>query len=278
MHLENTANACSYIDRISLIDNKGKSYKQLRFMELIIALKANLVQGHTLFSWEFEKLTKIQVQSVSKKMQVPKSNIRSMELVVMERRDSRTLQSLKEFGMKYLAFIALIVFIPAIYAKIQTKPSVKPNVALKRKKMLFPFKELSKNKINITEICIEKKLQKIELQVIIPYTMCSNISDIGLTDENGKSYQVIGMKISSCPEILQVNPGYKFYWSFEKLDHGISTLNLTENKIRTLTFPNWGSGIGMISQLVIVSFRELLCISIIAISRICFVSVFARNW
>ena len=144
--------------------------------------------------------------------------------------------------MKYLAFIALIVFIPAIYAKIQTTPSVKPNVAPEKKTKCCSIQRTFKNKINITEICIEKQTTRIELQVIIPYTMCSNVSDIGLTDENGKSYQVIGMKnIPSCPEIIQVNPGYKFYWSFEKLDKEFSTLNLTENKNKNLppTFPNW---------------------------------------
>ncbi|MBL0266748.1 MAG: hypothetical protein IPQ05_23565 [Leptospiraceae bacterium] len=41
--------------------------------------------------------------------------------------------------------------------------------------------------------------------------------------------------IPSCPEILQVNAGHKFYWNFEKLDKGISTLNLTENKNKNLS-------------------------------------------
>lgn len=144
--------------------------------------------------------------------------------------------------MKHIITIMFTVSITALYAKIQTQPSVKPNVAPEKKSKCCSIQRTFKNKINITEICIEKNVTKIELQVIIPYTMCSNVSDIGLTDESGKSYQVIGMKnIPSCPEILQVNAGHKFYWNFEKLDKGISTLNLTENKSKNLppTFPNW---------------------------------------
>ena len=144
--------------------------------------------------------------------------------------------------MKHIITIMFTVSITALYAKIQTQPSVKPNVAPEKKSKCCSIQRTFKNKINITEICIENNITRIELQVIIPYTMCSNVSDIGLTDENGKSYQVIGMKnIPSCPEILQVNTGYKFYWNFEKLDKGISTLNLTENRNKNLspTFPNW---------------------------------------
>lgn len=144
--------------------------------------------------------------------------------------------------MKHIITIMFILSITVLYAKIQTQPSVKPTVAPEKKNKCCSIQRTFKNKINITEICIENNITKIELQVIIPYTMCSNVSDIGLTDENGKSYQVIGMKnIPSCPEILQVNAGYKFYWNFEKLDKGISTLNLTENKSKNLppTFPNW---------------------------------------
>lgn len=116
--------------------------------------------------------------------------------------------------MKHIITIMFTVSITALYAKIQTQPSVKPNVAPEKKSKCCSIQRTFKNKINITEICIENNITKIELQVIIPYTMCSNVSDIGLTDESGKSYQVIGMKnIPSCPEILQVNAGHKFYWN-----------------------------------------------------------------
>ena len=141
-----------------------------------------------------------------------------------------------------LIILKIVLFTNLIFARVETKPSVKPNVAPERKTKCCSIQRTFKNKINITEICIKNDVTQIELQVITPYTMCSNISDIGLTDENGKSYQIIGMKnIPSCPEILQVNTGYKFYWRFEKLEKGISTLNLTENKNKNLppTFPNW---------------------------------------
>ncbi len=58
MHLENTANACSYVDRISLVDDKGKDYKPITIHGINNCPKANLIQGHTLFSWEFEKIDK----------------------------------------------------------------------------------------------------------------------------------------------------------------------------------------------------------------------------
>ena len=58
MHLENTANACSYMDRISLVDDKGKSYSPIAIHGINNCPKANLIQGHTLFSWEFEKIDK----------------------------------------------------------------------------------------------------------------------------------------------------------------------------------------------------------------------------
>jgi hypothetical protein len=58
MNLENTANACSYLDKISLVDDKGKSYNPIAIHGISNCPKANLIQGHSLFSWEFEKLDK----------------------------------------------------------------------------------------------------------------------------------------------------------------------------------------------------------------------------
>ncbi len=144
--------------------------------------------------------------------------------------------------MKRIMIIIFTLSITALYAKIKAQPSVKPNIAPEKKIKCCSIQRTFKNKINITQICSKEDVTQIELQVVIPYTMCSNLNDIGLTDENGKSYKAIGMKdIPSCPEILQVSPGYKFYWNFEKLDKGISNLNLTENKNKNLppTFPNW---------------------------------------
>lgn len=142
-----------------------------------------------------------------------------------------------------ISFAILFLCVNSILlAIINSKPGVKPQVAPQKKTKCCSIQRTFKNKINITQICIEDGITNIELQVIIPYTMCSNLTDIGLTDKTGKSYKILGMKnIPTCPEILQVNPGHKFYWNFEGLDKGISSLDLTENKNKNLppTFPNW---------------------------------------
>ena len=147
----------------------------------------------------------------------------------------------KVIKMKRIIII-YILFITTLYAKIQTQPGVKPIVAPEKKTKCCSIQRTFKNKINITEICVENGITKVELQVIIPYTMCSNLTDVGLSDEKGKSYKIVGMKnIPTCPTILQVRKGHKFYWNFEALDKGISSLDLTENKNSSLapTFPNW---------------------------------------
>ncbi len=146
------------------------------------------------------------------------------------------------YTMKRIVIITYLLFIMTLDAKIKAQPGVKPNVAPEKKTKCCSIQRTFKNKINITQICSEDGITKIELQIITPYTMCSNVTDIGLTDDKGKSYQILGMKnIPSCPEILQVSAGHKFYWNFEALDKGISSLDLTENKNKNLppTFPNW---------------------------------------
>lgn len=138
--------------------------------------------------------------------------------------------------------LATVISFSGVFAIIQNKPTVKPNVAPQKKTKCCSIQRAFKNKINITQICVENGITTIELQVITPYVMCSNINDIGLSDETGKFYKILGMKnIPTCPEILEVNKGHKFYWTFEALHKGISSLNLTENKNKNLppTFPNW---------------------------------------
>ncbi|MBK8395277.1 MAG: hypothetical protein IPL26_08555 [Leptospiraceae bacterium] len=146
------------------------------------------------------------------------------------------------FSLEIWLLIIYSLFITTLYAKIQTQPRVKSDVAPQKKTKCCSIQRTFKNKINITEICVENGITKIELQVIIPYTMCSNLTDVGLSDERGKSYKIVGMQnIPTCPTILQVEKGHKFYWNFETLDKGITSLDLTENKNSNLapTFPNW---------------------------------------
>lgn len=141
-----------------------------------------------------------------------------------------------------LLSLSILIFATLIFARVETKPTVKPNIAPQKKTNCCSIQRAFKNKINLTEICIEKEQTKIEFQILTPYTMCANKDDIGLTDDNGKSYAITSMKnIPTCPETIQINQGYKFYWYFEKLEKGISTLDLTENKNQNLNpvFPNW---------------------------------------
>ncbi|MBL0266747.1 MAG: hypothetical protein IPQ05_23560 [Leptospiraceae bacterium] len=65
--------------------------------------------------------------------------------------------------MTHIITIMFILSITALYAKIQTQPSVKPNVAPEKKNKCCSIQRTFKNKINITEICIENNITKIEL-------------------------------------------------------------------------------------------------------------------
>ena len=58
MDLQNSANACSYLDKISLVDNNGKSYTALSLHGISNCPKTTFIQAHNPFSWEFEKLEK----------------------------------------------------------------------------------------------------------------------------------------------------------------------------------------------------------------------------
>ncbi|HNB99287.1 MAG TPA: hypothetical protein PLS71_13660, partial [Leptospiraceae bacterium] len=105
-----------------------------------------------------------------------------------------------------LLILAMLLFTSIVLARVESKVSGKSNVA-PQKKNCCSIQKSFKNKISLTEICIEKNQTKIEFQILIPYTMCGNTNDIGLSDENGKSYEIVSMKnIPTCPEIIQINP------------------------------------------------------------------------
>lgn len=58
MDLQSSANACCYLDKISLVDNNGKSYTPISLHGISNCPKTTFMRARTPFSWEFEKLEK----------------------------------------------------------------------------------------------------------------------------------------------------------------------------------------------------------------------------
>lgn len=58
MTLKENSDACSYVDKITLEDNRGKVYKAIGMNGIANCPDINFIPKNTLFSWEFDKLEK----------------------------------------------------------------------------------------------------------------------------------------------------------------------------------------------------------------------------